>query len=198
MADTSAALDGASLCTSGLLAGGRVATSMGWCPVEALTAGDLVVTFDNGMQPVAEARRETILVTEMIAPNAYGAVLVPSGALGNSSDFELLPDQGVMIESDAACDFFGDPFAVVPAKSLVGYRDISRIPARSQIDAVTLTFASEQVIYLHGGATVYCAGPVMNLLDMDTQSVTYERVSANPARALVESMILKDHSAQMI
>ena len=42
--------------TTGLVAGTRIATAMGWRAVEAIAVGDLVLTFDNGLQPVvAEA-----------------------------------------------------------------------------------------------------------------------------------------------
>ncbi|WP_241525652.1 Hint domain-containing protein [Pseudophaeobacter leonis] len=38
----------------GLLAGTHVASNLGWRPVEALCAGDKVLTFDHGMQTIVE------------------------------------------------------------------------------------------------------------------------------------------------
>lgn len=53
-------------------------------------------------------------------------VHIPAGALGNCVEMTVLADQGLMIESDAALDQHGDPYAIVPALSLVGVRGITR------------------------------------------------------------------------
>ena len=59
--EMSGAYDGGlTAATHGLMAGTRVASNLGWRAVEALAPGDLVLTFDNGMQPIAEVRRSSI------------------------------------------------------------------------------------------------------------------------------------------
>ncbi len=192
MAETSAACDGAILTTRGLLAGSQVASSMGWRAVEALAPGDLVLTFDNGLQPLIEVRRDTFWVADMMAPAAYASVMVPAGALGNSKDLELLPDQGVLIESDAACDAYGDPFAVVAAKALVGYRGITRTIPRTQVEVITLVFEDEQVVYADGGALVHCPRAHMCLSNLGRDMGGYDVIPARDASFLVECMIVED------
>lgn len=59
MVDMSAACDGGVMDTRDLLSGTRVATVMGWRAVEALAAGDVVLTFDSGLQKLTEVRRDT-------------------------------------------------------------------------------------------------------------------------------------------
>ena len=194
MADTSAASDGAALKTRGHLAGNRIATAMGWRAVEALTAGDLVLTFDNSLQPLLDVRRETFWVNDMMAPAAYASVMVPAGALGNSQDLELLPDQGVLIETEAACDVHGDPFAVVPARSLVGYRGICRVSPRTRVDVITLVFEDEQVIYAEGGALVHCPRAELRLSDLGRDLPGYDVIPARDAGFLVDCMIVEDQS----
>ena len=194
MADTSAAGDGAALKTRGLLAGGHVATAMGWRPVEAMAAGDLVLTFDNGLRPVLEVRREMFRVADMMAPASYASVMVPAGALGNSQDLEMLPDQGVLIESEAACDAHGDPFAIVPAKALVGFRGIARSVCPAQVEVITLIFEGSEVIYTQGGALVHCPPAEVRLSDIGQNDDIYDVIPVNEARFLVECMMVEDRN----
>lgn len=192
MAETSAAWDGGLMTTRGLLAGTRVATSMGWRGVEALAPGDLVLTFDAGAQPVVEVRRDTFWAADAMVPAAYASVHVPAGALGNGQDMELLPDQGVLIETDAACDAMGDPFAVVAAKTLDGFRGITRVAPRTQVEVITLVFAQEQVIYAEGGALLHCPPAQIQLCQMGAMNGAYEVVPARDAAFLVECMMVED------
>lgn len=194
MAENSAAVDGAIMTTRGLLAGTQVATAMGWRAVEALAPGDLVLTFDNGLRPLAEVRRDTFWVADMMVPAAYASVIVPAGALGNANELELLPDQGVLIESEAACDAYGDPFAVVAAKTLTGYRGISRAGPRTQVEVITLVFEDEQIIYADGGALVHCARGHMRLCDLEGRLDGYDVLPVRDAGFIVECMILEDQS----
>ncbi|WP_299622536.1 Hint domain-containing protein [uncultured Tateyamaria sp.] len=195
MADTSGACDGSVMKTRGLLSGTRIATAMGWRAVEALAPGDMVLTFDNGLRPLIEVRREVFWVADMMIPAAYASVYVPAGALGNSADLELLPDQGVLIESDAACDAQGDPFAVIPAKALDGFRGIRRTPPRTQIEVIVLVFADEQVIYAEGGALIHCPRAHLRLDQLGCETHSYELVPAREAAFLVECMMVEDQMA---
>ncbi|MEL6463841.1 MAG: Hint domain-containing protein [Pseudomonadota bacterium] len=192
MPETTAAWDGGVMSTRGLLSGTRVATSMGWRAVEALAVGDLVLTFDAGLQSLVEVRREMFWTADAPAPAVYDSVFVPAGALGNSADLELLPDQGVLVESDAACDVYGDPFAVVSAKSLEGYRGIHRVAPRTQIEVVTLVFAEEQVIYAEGGALLHCPRLMVHLDEIGGVPSGYDVIPARDAAFLVECMKVED------
>jgi hypothetical protein len=139
--------------------GTRVASSLGWRAVEALAVGDNVLTFDNGMQRIVEIRRETY---HLAAPDSVAdqwPVIVPRNALGHHDQLTLLADQGVLVESDAAADLYGDPFAVVPAAALVGLRGIFRAAPAQEMELISLGFEDDQVIYLDGGVLVHC--PVM-------------------------------------
>ena len=192
MAEKSAAWDGGVMSTRGLLSGTRLATGMGWRAVEALAPGDMVLTFDAGLQPLVEVRRDIFWATDTTVPAAYHSVFVPAGALGNSADLELLPDQGVLVESDAACDVYGDPFAVLAAKSLDGYRGIRRIAPRTQIEINTLVFAQDQIVYAEGGALVHCPRDFVHLDELDAPLSGYEVIAPRDAAFLVECMKVED------
>ena len=170
-AETTGAYDGGlATATTGLMAGTRVASNLGWRAVEALTVGDSVLTFDNGMQQITEVRR-TVMWTD--APDTAAAlwpVIVPAGALENRTELTLLADQGVLVECDAAQDIYGDPFAVIPAQSLVGVRGITRAAPQQQIELIVMSFAEEQVIYAEGAATESFHAGEMGLSAISEQS----------------------------
>ncbi|WP_299146151.1 Hint domain-containing protein [uncultured Tateyamaria sp.] len=192
MPEMSGACDGGVMHTRGLLSGTRLATALGWRPVEALTAGDLVLTFDHGLQPLVEVRRDTFWVAEMMAPATFASIMVPAGALGNGQPLELLPDQGVLVETEAACDAHGDPFAVVPAAALVGFRGIERVAPRAQVEVITLVFADDQVAYAEGGGLVHCPRATMSLAQLGQTGNDYDVIPARDAAFLVACMAAED------
>lgn len=142
--------------TQGILAGTRVASNLGWRVVEALAPGDRVLTFDNGMRQIREVRRETVWFESQMAPQHLWPVQIPVGALCNRVPMTILPDQGVVIESDVADEALEDPFAVLMARDLVGLRGITQSPPRTQHEVITLVFDDEEVIYAEGGALIHC------------------------------------------
>jgi len=179
--------------THGLMAGTHVASNLGWRTVEALSVGDKVLTFDNAMQTVIEIRRDTVWVNHYDVPASDWPVRIPEKALGNRCALTMMQDQGIMVECDATEDMNGDPFAVIPAGSLVGLRGIERMPPQRQVEIITLFFAEDQVIYVEGGALVYC--PRSGCLVADTGAATSAYDVLNPADAefLVECMKFEDH-----
>lgn len=195
MMETTGAYDGGQIATTnGLISGTRIATSMGWRAVDAIAVGDQVLTFDNGMQQVTDVRRTSMWVDAIGVPEHMWPVHVPVDALGNYNAMTILPDQGIMIESDAALDQHGDPFAVVPAMALVGARGITRQAPREQIEIITLTFAADQVIYAEGNIMIHCPMNKISLSDMlnGTQGI-YDVLSVSDGAFLAECLIVEDN-----
>lgn len=188
MPEISGAIDGGYFAARGLMAGTRVGTAMGWRSVEALQTGDLVLTFDNGLQPLMEVRRQMFWV----APETgLETILIPAGAMGNNVDVELLPDQGVLIESEAACDAQGDPFAVVRATALRGFRGIRKVDAPQQLEVITLVFANEEVIYAEAGVLVHCPRAIVRLEELGCDLSGYDVLDNRDADFLVQCMIVE-------
>ncbi|MBD3664290.1 Hint domain-containing protein [Sulfitobacter aestuariivivens] len=179
--------------THGLMAGTVVASNLGWRPIEALAIGDKVLTFDNGMQEITEIRRMTFWTDAPHTDAALWPVTIPVGALGNRQEMTLLADQGVLVESDAASDVFGDPFAVIPAHSLDGVRGITRAAPAQQIELIAVYFEKEQVIYADGGALVHCPAPVIALDTLiDGTPACYDVLGPRDAAWLAECMVMED------
>ena len=142
----------------GIVSGTKVATEFGWRPVEALTEGDLVLTFDSGMQPVVAVERHVIWCEVGASDMESWPLTVPAGVLGNEVEMMLLPDQPVLVESDAAESLYGDPFVLIPARNLAGVAGIDRVVPPVRIEVVTLRFAREQIVFANIGALFLCHG----------------------------------------
>ncbi|MGB3243495.1 MAG: Hint domain-containing protein, partial [Sulfitobacter sp.] len=193
-AETSGATDGGlDVQMHGLMAGTRVASNLGWRSIEALTVGDSVLTFDNGMQVVSEIRRMTFWTDAPDTAPAMWPVIVPAGALGNRNELTLLADQGVLVECDAADELYGDPFAVIPAHTLDGIRGITRAAPDAQIELIAIYFEAEQVIYAEGGALIHCPATTLPLdALLSTSTTAYGMLSTRDAVFLAECMVMED------
>lgn len=137
----------------GLLPGTLIGTDSGWKPVEGVLPGDMVLTFDNGMQRVANVHQIVLPQASLPAHKAF-TMVVPVGALGNRRELRLLPCQEVIVESDMAEMDFGEPFVMIQALMLEGYAGIHRAPIEGDLRIHMLTFAAEQVIHIAGAALV--------------------------------------------
>ena len=138
----------------GLIAGTLVGCEDGWRPVESLAAGDLVWTFDNGLQPVQRIH-EHALQSNSDNPNLEVAVFrVPSGGLANEEELVFLPGTGLLLECENASDEMGDPFAVVPVDALEGVCGIERDTAPEAATLHMLVFKQEEAFYIDSGLMV--------------------------------------------
>lgn len=139
----------------GLLPGRRVATDTGWRGVETLAPGDMVLTFDHGMRQV-----QNILATPVGPDPRTGhmarALHVPKGAIGNRRDITLLPGQLVLLECDYAEAHFGNPFMLVPAAYLDGYKGITRTRLAPAVTSYMLAFNCEEIVHADGSALLSC------------------------------------------
>jgi hypothetical protein len=135
----------------GLLPGTLVATSTGWRKIETIQPGEMVLTFDNGMQPVTHIHSLSI-PHNALPPHKAFTMVVPQDVLGNRRQIELLPLQEIIIESDFAEEKYGDPFALIQALMLDGFDGIRRVPLRGDLRIYMPTFEQEQLIHTCGTA----------------------------------------------
>ena len=141
---------------SGITGGTRIATSSGWRDAAAIQAGDMVLTFDGGLQQIVRVTRQPLWTGEGPCPKRFWPLLVPAGAIDNVKAMMVLPRQGVMLESDLAEAALGDPFALIPAAALEGERGVERVYPNDPIEVVTLHFEADQVIFAEHGALLFC------------------------------------------
>ncbi len=178
----------------GLIGGTLVATELGWQPVEDLQVGDRVVTFDNGMRPLTAVRVSTLWTAASETPRSLWPLEIPAQALGNRSALRLLPEQPVLIESDAAEALYGDPFLMVAAQVLDGYHGIARVPPMREVTVVTLEFEGDEVVYANGTLLVHCPADRVELVHSAEELMNhgahghYQRLTEAQGRRLVEAM----------
>ena len=178
----------------GIAAGTLVATESGWLPVEHLRPGMQALTFDNGAATVLDVTRRMLWRGQGACPRAMWPLAVPAHVLGNRRAMLLLPDQNVMLESDLAEILFGDPFALVPAAALEGYRGITRVCPHAAIDVVSVRFAQDQLVYANGAGVLHC-GAVTGMdmtLDLIASAGPYQPLQLDRARRRVALMIDAD------
>lgn len=165
----------------------RVATAIGWRPAAALTEGDPVLTFDHGLQPLAEVIRHT-----GPCDDAEPALHVPPGALGQTDALILLPGTAVLIESDLAEELYGDPFVLIPQAALDGFRGIRPVAATAA-GGVTLRFDRDEIVFTQPGALLLCPS-VAGLLGPDSDR--YQPLPVDLADAILT--LMEDDAAEAV
>ena len=135
------------------VAGTAVATPEGWRPVETLSVGEQVLTFDGGAQEVRHVSRRLWPGPGLPAPQPV--VRLPAGLVGNAAPLLLMPGQDVMVESDAAEEAWGDPFALVRASALVGTAGGELVLPEAPVVVVTLGCTEDEMLFVAGQAVVH-------------------------------------------
>lgn len=181
---------------SGLVAGTMVATAAGWRPVEAIAQDEMVLTFDRGLQPVRALTRGVHWDGDTPCPRSLWPLHVPAGALGNQHPMTLLPEQCVMVESDTADMLFADPFALLSAADLEGFRAIARAEPPAVLEVTQLQFDDDEVVFANAGALVFCPSlRVLNMAELFAarpDSARYTPLPADEAAMLVECLVDED------
>ncbi|MEZ5685117.1 MAG: Hint domain-containing protein [Paracoccaceae bacterium] len=183
---------GAGQQAEGIVAGTRIATELGWRAVESIMPGDKVMTFDHGLREVVQVKRAALWTGRGSCPRHMMPLAVPEGALGNATPMLLLPEQNVMVESDLAEAVLGDPFALIPAGALEGYRGIERITPHQKVDICVLQFAQDEVVYANGTGMMHCGSIHAGRLEALLDAPDYAALPMDMARTLVKALIEED------
>jgi hypothetical protein len=159
--------------------------------VEKLAVGDRLLTFDHGLQTIEAIRRRRMHVGQSGSLADAGTLTVPAGALENRYDMRLSPDQGVMLEIDGGMNLEEDPFSVVPARALEGWRGIRRSQSEQVVELITLVFAQEEVIYADGGLLLHCREAAAPKPSGPTEA-PYRVLELDSSRALIKWLDIDD------
>lgn len=164
----------------GLLSGRLIATDFGWRPVETLAPGDMVLTFDHGMRRLESVRAAPVGPDPRTGSMAR-ALHVPKDAIGNRRAITLLPSQLVLLDCPYAEAHFGDPFMLVPAAYLEGYKGIKRSRLAPGVKSYMLAFACEEIIHADGSALLSCHATERSA--QLAQPIAYPRLTSAQAQA---------------
>lgn len=129
------------------VAGTMIMTPDGERPVESLTPGTLVMTHDDGAQPVRWLGRRTVAATGQFAP-----IRIAAGTFGAHRDLLVSPQHRILLQDERADLLFGETEVLVAAKDLVN--DLTVRPAEGgEVDYVHVLFDRHQVIWSQGMLT---------------------------------------------
>ncbi|MDE3028714.1 MAG: Hint domain-containing protein [Paracoccaceae bacterium] len=129
------------------VAGTLIATPDGNRPVEELEPGDLVLTLDNGPQPLRWIGERSVSGMGDFAPIRF-----QRGALGNRRALLVSPQHRMLVRSWKAELFFGEEEVLVAAKHLVNDSDVRPVPME-EVRYVHLLFDRHEVIQAEGAWT---------------------------------------------
>lgn len=127
--------------------GTRILTPEGARPVEALRPGDMVVTQDDGPQPIRWVGSRTVQAEDDHAP-----IRISAHSLGIHKSLSVSPQHRVLIRDPQAELLFGETEVFVAAKHLVNDQTVQRVPG-GEVTYVHLLLDRHHVIFAEGLAT---------------------------------------------
>lgn len=147
MSGTATLLDGSSLTFSNIeniicfVAGTRISTANGPVPIEELQPGDLVLTRDNGFQPVRWLGSTTVAAQGHWAP-----IRIEAGTLGTSRDLLVSPQHRMLLTDANARFLFGSREVLSAAQFLINDQNIRRQPG-GMVTYMHLLLNQHEVIF---------------------------------------------------
>lgn len=136
------------------VAGTRIETPAGPVPVESLRPGDLVLTRDDGPQPLRWIGKRRVAAQGDFAP-----VFIAADTFGQHGDLLVSPLHRVLIRDCLAELLFGEAEVLVAARDLVNGRSVRRVEG-GLVDYVHILFDRHQVVSSEGLHTEsYLPGP---------------------------------------
>ncbi|WP_342773634.1 choice-of-anchor L domain-containing protein [Falsirhodobacter xinxiangensis] len=125
-------------------AGTRLETPGGARRIEDLRPGDMVLTRDDGPQPLRWIGTSTVAAEGRFAPNA-----IAPNALGRHDAIELSPNHRILIEGHRAELLFGEGEALAKARDLVNDLTVTRRTG-GNVTYVHVLFDRHQIVTANG------------------------------------------------
>ena len=126
------------------VAGTMILTPDGNRPVETLEPGDMVMTRDEGAQPLRWIGRRRIAATGDFAP-----IVIEADTFGDHHQLALSPLHRVLIRDSLAELLFGEDEVLVAARDLVNDHSVRRVEG-GEVEYVHILFDRHQVVYSEG------------------------------------------------
>jgi hypothetical protein len=126
------------------VAGTMIATPDGERTAESLQPGDLVLTQDDGPQPLRWSGTRTVAATGDFAP-----VHIRANTFGTHRDLLVSPLHRVLIRDNLAELLFGDAEVLVAARDLINDHSVTRRNG-GEVTYVHLLFDRHQVVFSEG------------------------------------------------
>jgi len=129
------------------VAGTLIRTVRGETPVELLKAGDMILTQDNGAQPLRWIGRRRVPAEADHAP-----IRIAANTFGAHCALMVSPQHRILIRDSLSELLFGESEVLVPAKYLLNDLTVTRL-AGGTVEYVHLLFDEHQVVFSEGLTT---------------------------------------------
>ncbi|MGB7268164.1 MAG: Hint domain-containing protein [Albidovulum sp.] len=129
------------------VAGTLISVPGGVVPVETLQPGDLVMTLDQGPQPIRWVGQRSVDASADFAPVRFAP-----GVIGNARALLVSPQHRMLVSGWMAELYFGRTEVLVAAKHLDGAPGVSLAPM-AQVIYVHLLFDRHEIIFAEGAAS---------------------------------------------
>jgi hypothetical protein len=126
------------------VAGTLILTPSGEVPVDWLTPGDIVMTRDDGPQPL-----RWVGSRQVAARGAFAPIRIREGTFGPHQELWVSPEHRILIRDGLADLLFGESEVLVAAKHLVNDRSVRRVEGGA-VEYCHLMFDRHQVVVSEG------------------------------------------------
>lgn len=128
------------------------------CPrtVETLRAGDMILTRDNGLQPIRWIGSRSLSAEDLAAAPELRPIRLKAGALGvntPTSDLVVSPQHRILIRSKIAQRMFGTDEVLVAAKQLLGIEGIEVAEDIQDVEYFHFIFDRHEIVVSNGAET---------------------------------------------
>lgn len=125
-------------------AGTAIKTVAGEKRIETLRPGDLVLTMDNGPQPVRWIGQKSLNAASLYAPIRFA-----KGAMGNDRDLLVSPHHRMLCTGPRALEVYGAHEVLVDARSMVDDFGVT-VAYGGTVTYVHILFDQHQILFANG------------------------------------------------
>ncbi len=135
--------------------GTLILTDTGERPIEELKAGDLIVTHENGLQPLRWLGRSPQSRATLMAAPELCPIRIQKGAFSPdvpARDLDVSPQHRILVQSRIASRMFGPEGVLVPAVKLLPLPGVSRLDA-APVTYFHMLFDQHEIVFAEGCAS---------------------------------------------
>ncbi|SMO99064.1 Hint domain-containing protein [Paracoccus laeviglucosivorans] len=136
--------------------GTLIETDRGPVAVEELRADDLIMTRDNGLQPIRWIGSVKLSARDLASRDHVRPIQIKAGALGAgtpTSDLVVSPQHRVLVRSRVAIKMFGAQEVLVAAKQLLNLDGIDIVQDACEVEYFHFLFDRHEVVFANGAET---------------------------------------------
>ncbi len=186
--------------------GTMILTERGEVAVEALSAGDMVLTRDNGLQPLRWIGQRALTLVDLMVNPELQPVRIGRESLGDGGptrDMLVSPQHRVLLEGARAEMLFGEAEVLVAAKHLLGTVGVSRALPGEGVTYIHLLFDRHEIVCSDGIWTesFQPAGRTLSSLDAaarDEVLVLFPNLAVDNDNFAAARLSLKAHEAKVL